>query len=116
MPLERYLRRWKQKGDITDVPKLSNDPASNPTLYNIKSAAYSNTYYTAISMVRLKNASISYSLPDHLLKKVKMEGCRIYMQGQNLLTITNYKGWDPENQSGNYPLLRIMTAGIELKF
>jgi hypothetical protein len=116
MPVDRYLRRWKQKGDITDVQKLSNDPASNPTLYSGKAAAYSNTYYTAISMVRLKNASISYSLPEQLMKKAKLEGCRIYLQGQNLLTITNYKGWDPENQSGNYPLLRIMTAGIELKF
>lgn len=66
------------------------------------------------SFIRLKNVSLSYTLPADLVKGM---GCRIFIEGQNLLTITGYKGRDPEFTSLNYlPPLKIITTGIQLNF
>jgi TonB-linked SusC/RagA family outer membrane protein len=113
MSLDLYERRWKQPGDVTDVPKLFNNPSS-PAGSTYVSSAYNETYYTSISFIRLKNISLSYSLPAKLMKRWNFQGMRVYAQAQNLFTITGYKGWDPENLSGNIPLLRVVTGGIQL--
>ena len=115
MPVDRYERRWKQKGDITDVPRLTNNPSSVADYSNV-GTGWDERYYSTISFLRVKNVSFSYSLPESALKKMGMQGFRMYLQGQNVLTFTGYKGWDPENQSNNYPPLRVWTAGVELNF
>ena len=49
-----------------------------------------------------------------MIKKLHLQNTRIYLQGQNLLTITNYKGIDPEQANMNYlPPLRMITFGIK---
>ena len=64
------------------------------------------------SYIRLKNLSLSYSLPAAWNKYAD---CSIYFQGQNLLTITNFKGADPENQMrGSLPPLRVLSMGVRL--
>jgi hypothetical protein len=64
------------------------------------------------SFIRLKTASLSYNVTTPLLKKL-----RIYVQGQNLLTFTDYVGFDPENASpGVVPPLRTFAAGIQVTF
>lgn len=74
----------------------------------------SDFYYTNTSYIRLSNVSISYSFPNKWIRKMHLSNCRIYMQGQNLLTITSYKGMDPETQSlTTLPPLRVVTAGIQ---
>ncbi|SEW15002.1 TonB-linked outer membrane protein, SusC/RagA family [Chitinophaga arvensicola] len=113
MPLDLYERRWKQPGDVTDMPKLFNNPSS-PIGNTYVGSGYSRNYYTTISFIRLKNISLSYSLPAKLMKRWNVQGIRVYGQAQNLFTITGYKGWDPENVSGNIPLLRVVTGGIQL--
>ncbi|MGX7668871.1 SusC/RagA family TonB-linked outer membrane protein [Flavobacterium pedocola] len=66
------------------------------------------------SYVRLKNISLSWDVPKRLLKNVT---CRIYVQGQNLLTFTNYSGADPEFKSSGYlPPLKVWTTGMQLSF
>jgi TonB-linked SusC/RagA family outer membrane protein len=115
LPLDLYERRWKKPGDVTDVPKLFNNPSAL-TGTTLVGSTYNETYYGSISFVRIKNVALSYTLPATLLKKLKWQTCRVYMQAQNLFTITNYKGWDPENQSNNIPLLRVITAGLQLTF
>ncbi len=78
-------------------------------------AQQSDFYYTDASYIRLSNVSISYMLPDKWSRKLRLSNCRIYMQGQNLLTLTSYKGMDPENQSLTVlPPLKVVTAGIQL--
>lgn len=81
--------------------------------------AYSN-YVTSDAMVedasfiRLKNVMLTYNLPSFLSKYI---GGKIYVQGQNLLTFTKYKGADPENKSAYYlPPLRQFTFGVQLTF
>ena len=66
------------------------------------------------SFVRLKSMSLSYNIP---LKRSKNLSTKIYVQGQNLLTFTKYKGADPENQSVNFlPPLKQLTLGVQIGF
>jgi len=65
------------------------------------------------SFIRLKNVSLSYVLPE---KWTPNFSCRIFLQGQNLWTITNYKGADPEYGGSGLPPLRTLTSGLQLNF
>ncbi|WP_306349881.1 SusC/RagA family TonB-linked outer membrane protein [Flavobacterium sp. '19STA2R22 D10 B1'] len=74
----------------------------------------SDAMVTDASFIRLKSTSLSYSIPA--LWSKSFSG-KIYIQGQNLLTFTKYKGVDPENKSVNYlPPLKQFTMGIQLSF
>ncbi|MFN3754533.1 SusC/RagA family TonB-linked outer membrane protein [Flavobacterium sp.] len=74
----------------------------------------SNATVSDASYVRLKSMSIAYTLPS---KWSKALSAKIYLQGQNLLTFTKYKGIDPENQSmSSLPPLRQFTLGVQLGF
>lgn len=106
--------RWQKPGDITNKQKYNSDfLLFTQTTY----AQGSDAGYSDASFIRLKNASLSWSFPDALRKKARFENARVYVQAQNLLTITNYKGMDPENASVNLlPPLQIVTAGIQITF
>jgi hypothetical protein len=67
------------------------------------------------SFIRLKTLSLSYSLPGSLLEKARIQEASVYLQGQNLFTITDYVNLDPETGS-NLPPLRMMSVGVKLKF
>lgn len=69
------------------------------------------------SFARLRNIELSWQLPIKWKKSIAMKYCRLYVQGQNLFTITRYKGFDPETRSiSTLPPLRTIAAGIELSF
>lgn len=80
------------------------------------------------SYVRLKTLSLAYSLPKQWLDKIGVDWCQLYVNAQNLFTITKYSGYDPELGSigqsvilqgldnGRYPSQRIFNAGIKLNF
>lgn len=74
----------------------------------------SDASITDASFVRLKNVSVSYAIPTTWSESFTG---KIYIQGQNLLTFTKYKGADPENQSPFFlPPLKQFTIGIQLTF
>ncbi len=74
----------------------------------------SNGILQDASYVRLKNLSLTYNLALKLMPNVK---CQLYMQGQNLLTFTDYSNGDPEAKISNYlPPLKAYSAGIRLTF
>ncbi len=86
------LRRWQNPGDITDVPRFRFE-GNNPN------NALSTRYIQDASYVRLRNVTLGYSLPTPLLNntfKGVVSKARLYLQGQNLLTFTDYEGLDPE--------------------
>ena len=102
------LERWQKPGDITRVPVPSTINYSSYFPY-----IFSDRFWGDASYIRLKNIELSYTLPDKWLAKV---GCRIFVQAQNLITITDYSGSDPEIP-GNFltvPTLKIVTAGLHL--
>lgn len=101
--------RWKKPGDITEIPRHGI-----PTEFDSR-------LLEDASFLRLKNLTISYTLPASLLKKTHFfESARIFAQGQNLITITKFTGMDPEFAGGyygaQYPLSRQFTFGLEITF
>jgi len=71
--------------------------------------------------LRLRNLNVSYTLPQKWASTIKLQNIRIYAQGQNLKTWTNFLGWDPEITSGilqgaQYPALRTITFGLNVGF
>lgn len=74
----------------------------------------SNAAFSDASFIRLKNINLSYKLPAEGFKNISGT---VYLQGQNLLTFTKYRGADPENQSFSYlPPLRQWALGLQLNF
>ncbi|ULQ51255.1 SusC/RagA family TonB-linked outer membrane protein [Flavihumibacter fluvii] len=82
------LAAWKNPGDITMIPQAR-------TFYANGTDPSSRWLYDG-SYLRVKQATLAYNLPKSVLSKIKMERARVYVRGQNLFTITSYKGWDPE--------------------
>ena len=106
------MNRWEAPGDDTDIQKFGS--AGNSAYLNL---GISDRYIADASFIRLKNAQISYQLPMQWLDKAKMKNARVYVQGQNLLTVTNNLGLDPETQSSKrLPPLRIITMGVQILF
>ncbi|MNS15967.1 TonB-dependent Receptor Plug Domain protein [compost metagenome] len=109
------LDRWQKPGDITNVQRFTTTgtAATNYSYY----ANYSDARISNASFIRLKNISLSYQLDKKLAQKVKAENIRMYLQAQNLFTISPYKIGDPETMSFNsMPPLSTMTAGLQVMF
>ena len=103
------LKMWQKPGDITRIP-AANEPLEFDT-HLLENASF----------VRLKHLQVSYSLPKAWMQKTGfLAGARVYAIGRNLLTFTEYTGYDPEVDSnlqlGNYPNSRQYSFGIELTF
>lgn len=110
------LERWQKPGDGTDVQRFSQAYGTDPidAYFNVTA---SDRVITDASFIRLKNLSISYQLSAKSISKLKIQKFRIFIQGQNLFTISNYLGLDPETQSfQNIPPLKILTGGIQITF
>ncbi|HZK97399.1 MAG TPA: TonB-dependent receptor [Prolixibacteraceae bacterium] len=71
----------------------------------------SSRYVFDGSYIKLKNLSLSYRLPESILKSLKISKLEVYVSGQNILCITNYKGYDPETTYGASALLQGLESG-----
>jgi TonB-dependent starch-binding outer membrane protein SusC len=106
------LDRWQKSGDIATVQLYSTDSRYGRTYLN---AGFSEAQYGDASYLRLKNTSLSWQLPALWQQKVNVKNARLFAQAQNLLTITNYSGLDPETRSSRVlPPLRVVTLGINV--
>ena len=111
------LDRWQQPGDVTDIPRVSTDGS-------IANSRISSRYIEDGSYLRLKAITLSYNFTKNVTDKIGLSNLSIYTTGENLFTITNYKGFDPEvNFAGNstqvygidygtYPQTRNIIFGI----
>mgnify|MGYP003670291501 CR=1 FL=1 len=76
--------------------------------------------YVQRSFVRLQNVTLSYSIPKHILAKIKLNRAKLFVNGKNLVTLSDWDGWDPETGTGldrgAYPLLRNYTVGLNIEF
>jgi hypothetical protein len=82
------MNYWKKPGDVTMVPQ--------PRMYDGNGTDKSSRWIQDGSYTRLKAITLSYNIPYSVLKKVKIEDVKIFISGQNLMTWTKYKGYDPE--------------------
>ena len=80
------LNRWTPSNTNTDFPKAATGRAYRPSTRFLYDGSY----------IRMKNISLGYNLPASILSKARIRSLLIYISGQNLLTITDYPGFDPE--------------------
>jgi TonB-linked SusC/RagA family outer membrane protein len=67
--------------------------------------------------LRVKNLTLGYSIQSDFLKRVHMEGVRVYVGANDLFTFSRFpKGWDPEVGASTYPIVTTVMAGIDVKF
>ena len=87
------------------------------TTINKNSENLSSTWYVEDgSYIRLKNVVLGYTIPDNVLKSLRLRSARVYIQGQNLLTFTRYTGPDPEALGYPYPFGRNFVLGLNFGF
>ena len=115
------LRRWQNPGDITDVPQAR--------LFGANGTAESSRYVYEAGYLRLKTVTLGYNLPSSLISKAGFSKARVYVSAQNLMTFTNYDGWDPEVNADTYasninqgidfysaPQPKTLTFGVNVSF
>jgi TonB-linked SusC/RagA family outer membrane protein len=124
-----YDQRWHGEGTSNTMPRVSWGAAANNILEP------SSRFLEDASYVRLKNLQIGFTLPKNITDKAHIKGLRIYVTGQNLLTITKFTGLDPEMHVSNnvnvepykgdvaagidwgtYPSARSYIVGVNLNF
>lgn len=104
------LNHWQQVGDSAPYP-IYTDGTNSAAVDAYYKYFESDGVISDASFVRLKNISLSYELP---LKELQ---CKVFFEGQNVLTFTKYDGADPEFKSSGYlPPLQVLSAGIQFSF
>jgi len=119
--------RTEGKGDIStlstsmrDVWSASNPTGSIPNPYGTSlNMSTSSRFLESGSYLRLKNLQLGYTLPSKITQPLDINRCRFYISASNLLTLTNYSGYDPEVgvngvDYANYPQSRTITLGVNL--
>lgn len=108
------LRRWNGEGTSNNMPRaVFNDPNKN--------VRPSDRFVEDGSYLRIKNVTLGYTFPKRWAEKVKMSAARLYVSGTNLLTFTDYSGFDPEvGPNGidisTYPVTRTYSVGVNVSF
>lgn len=114
------LDRWRQPGDITTIPRavFGNSDNSRVSTRFIEDASY----------LRVKAVTLGYNFPKEILEKIKISALKLYVTGENLLTFTNYSGFDPEVNAfggsntirgidfGTFPQARTTLFGLSVTF
>ena len=106
--------RWRQPGDISERPEARVGG-------NNQANSISTRFLEDGSFIRLRNVTLAYNLPSNLINRMKLGRVRVYATGQNMLTITDYSGFDPElaengEEFFRYPNGRTIILGIEVGF
>ncbi|MES2522947.1 MAG: TonB-dependent receptor [Gemmatimonadota bacterium] len=110
------LNRWRQPGDITNVPRMGSTSGSS---------VRSSRFIEDASFVRLGEVTLGYRLPASLTRSIRADNARLYVSGRNLYTWTKYTGYNPDVNSNGansnivmgvdyyaYPLARTFTVGL----
>lgn len=129
--LGRYRAEGYQGASISqaffDNRWTEANPSNTYPRFNANGRFDNSSYYVEDgSFLRLRNVTIGYNIPSKFAKTLKISNCRLYLTGENLITWTNYSGYDPEVASNrsllpgldglSYPRSRIFTFGLNVKF
>lgn len=109
------LNRWTEDNRYTDVPRLTTNAGTNSW-----TGVASTRFLVDRSYARMKNITLSYTLPKTLLNKLTLDDASIYLQAENLFTICGQQGLDPEQTVGGttyyrYPAMKTISFGINIK-
>ncbi|GAK89789.1 TonB-dependent receptor [Nonlabens ulvanivorans] len=109
------LNEWRNVGDITSIPR------ANSAFSSVDYINSTDRYLEDASYLRMRNIMLGYSFNQQILDKTFLTKARIFVQAENLVTFTGYRGLDPEGgfrgtDRGVYPTPRIITFGTTLTF
>lgn len=134
--LSRYINNaegnFNNRVDVLDR-WISSTESGNGTVYRANRVATGNNGKTSDwhvedgSFVRLQNISLGYNLPKKIVEKLKIDRLRVSLAGQNLFTISDYSGYNPEvngrssniapgEDYGTYPLAKTISLGLNVSF
>ena len=138
--LNTYYVQPSRQGGTFRKEHLNHANADNPngttprlTALGTNNWQDSSFWMKSAAYLRLKNVTLSYTLPKHIVKKAHMQGVTVYVSGENLLTFTNFwDGYDPEigygggsgdkfdtaklGNANSYPQIKTVTVGLDVKF
>lgn len=113
------LKRWRTPGDITSIPRATSD------MSNVRN---SSRFVEDGSYLRVKTVTLSYALNRRFINRFGMNNMNVFATAQNLFTLTNYSGFDPEVNAygtsnvalgvdyGTYPQSRTIIFGVNIEF
>ena len=115
--VKKVLRRWRVPGQKTDVPKANE-------VYNLKS---STRWIEDGSYLKIKNITLSYDITSPALKRANISKIQPYITLDNMITFTNYSGYDPEMSQytsatnmgidwGTFPCVKTILFGVNFEF
>ena len=103
---------WTPENPNAKHPRITNAPTTN-------NSQQSSWWMTNVSYLRLKSATLAYIIPSFIMNKIKLQGARIFVSGQNILTFTKMINYDPEGAgaySNLYPQQKVISAGLNVTF
>jgi TonB-dependent starch-binding outer membrane protein SusC len=105
--------RWTPTNPTNKMPRV--------TLEEARTNVHSSFYMEDASYLRLKNIELGYTISPKIVSKIGVSSLRIYGNIQNAFTITNFKGFDPEQtvdqtRAESFPQVRVMTMGVNVNF
>ncbi|MCD7937562.1 MAG: TonB-dependent receptor, partial [Tannerellaceae bacterium] len=106
--------RWTVENPSQDVfwPRLTAGD-------NVNNKYVSTWWLRNMSMLRLKNVEVGYNFPSVWMKKIGIQSARLFASGNNLMTFSGFKMWDPELGSNNgfrYPIMKSVSFGLDINF
>ncbi|MGM0530194.1 MAG: SusC/RagA family TonB-linked outer membrane protein [Bacteroidota bacterium] len=106
--------RWTVDDPQQDVfwPRLADYVHSNNT-------QQSDWWLRDMSMLRVKNVELGYSLPEQLISRAAMKSARLFVRGDNIMTFSDFDLWDPEggtNTGFRYPIMKSISFGANIRF
>jgi TonB-linked SusC/RagA family outer membrane protein len=109
--LSYWIDRWTPNAPSTTLPRLGGQNNTVPSTFYIQDASY----------LRLKSIELGYTIPESVTRKWGISKLRVYAGGQNIVTFTGMKNFDPERARGGNtdqltPLYKVYTFGLNLKF
>lgn len=112
--LTNYNDRWTVDNPSQDVfyPRLSDGPNNN-------NSQNSTWWLRNMSLLRMKDVELGYTLPKRLITNIGLSSLRVYLKGTNLLTFSGFKLWDPEVDTSNgaaYPIMKSFAFGLDINF
>ena len=106
------LEAWQQPGDVTHIPALTTESIRN---------RLTDRYIEDASYLRLRNITLGYNFKSLLNENSPISNIKIFVQAENLITWSKWRGWDPESSFRtsdffDYPTSKIFTVGLDVNF
>ena len=106
------LDYWTPNNPNATYPRITTQPTSNNT-------QTSSWWIRSGSYLRLKTGELGYTIPAAVMRKMRLQSARFFLSGQNILTWSKIKNFDPEISASNgqyYPQQKVISVGLNLTF